>query len=211
MPAGWSDPALGESRPRRAVKAAEIQTAYRSALDAVLGDLGFERTREAYVLSVPPGGVELLVGMPFTYGRVSTFVNLAVRHDHYERCLRSVLGDLSKDLADHTVLVPMRDLARGQGLDLEVEDTGDVAAAAGTIGAVWVDVLAPFLETVRPLDAICRRYEYMDTEKVPLALRLLGEVDELEAWLDDWDVGPDPRLRTFGHVYRDRLPDVERL
>jgi hypothetical protein len=193
------------------LKAAELQRLYQLALDAELGRLGLKRRKGEYFTSLSPGRASVLVGMPYTWGRVSTFVNLAIRHDDFEERLRGVLGELVDDLPDHTMLAPLRSIAPGRWLDLDVGDENDARAAAATIAGMWAEVMLPYVQSVRPLVPLCTAYKYIESKKVPLALRLLGEAEALDAWLDRWDTSPDDDRHELARRYRERLPLVAPL
>jgi hypothetical protein len=105
----------------------------------------------------------------------------------------------------------LRSIAPGRWLDLDVGDENDARAAAATIAGMWAEVMLPYVQSVRPLVPLCTAYKYIESKKVPLALRLLGEAEALDAWLDRWDTSPDDDRHELARRYRERLPLVAPL
>lgn len=210
------------------VSTKELRSKYEEALRAQLQEAGFVRRQGAYWWPLPGGAgdARLLIGISATYGRLTTFVNIAVTSAPFEALVHDVIGEqLHHELQDHTLFLPVKSLngpprpkdTRWRVLWppertlLEVKDPTDIADTVEIVVSVWRTFVRPYVEAFTSLADLAGEHRFMDRGRVPLALHLLGSEQELSDALDELSLQPEAHGVELRRAYVANLHRVPRL
>lgn len=210
------------------VSTKELRAKYEEALRTELHGAGFVRRRGEYWWPLPGGAgdARLLIGISSTYGRLTTFVNIAVTSTPFEALVREVIGEqLHHELQDYTLSLPVKSLngpprpkdVRWRALWpperalLEVEDPTDIADTVEIVVSVWHTFVRPYVEAFTSLVDLAEEHRFMDRGRIPLALHLLGCEQDLSDALDELSLQPDVHSVQLRRAYIANLHRVPRL